>query len=91
MTNEEALAEIAAFEAQDRAEDAARAEMVEMGRSHARHAIECLSDNPTARYDYEENLYDTFHENHKGAKLSLLDAAIDAYNAVWDTHYPLED
>ncbi len=84
MTNEEAQKSLAAFEAEDRAEDAARAEFVEMGRSHARYAIDCLADDPDARSSYETNLFDTLADNHKGAKQSHLDAAVDAYNAAWN-------
>jgi hypothetical protein len=72
------------FEAEDRAEDATRAEFIKLGKQHALFAIDQINDYEDSRASHQENLYDTFAENHKGTKQSHLDAAIDAYNATWN-------
>jgi len=84
MTNEEALAEIARFAAEDRAADALYARFVEMGLNHAEFAIDQRADYEDARASFEQNLHDTLADEHKGIANFLVEAAITAYNEAWD-------
>jgi beta-mannanase len=85
MTNEEVQAEIARFAAEDEAAAAAVEEFRALGRSHAAFAIDAAADYEDSRGSHEDNLRDTLAEQHGYAAQFLHEAAVDAYNATWES------
>lgn len=59
-------------------------DFAKLGREHALVAIDQITDNPSARADYYDNLGDTLAENYPDATRNQIAICFDAYDATWE-------